>query len=127
MKYFTEKELQCQHTGDMILAEDFDKELDDLREACGFPLIVNSCCRSAEHNDAVHGHPRSLHVYDHPHHPTGGCCAIDFSTSNLDGEQFLTLIAEAKELGMSVGIAKSFIHCDTRTATLGFKQTSWLY
>jgi hypothetical protein len=127
LKYFTDKELADPQTGIVQLADGFGRDLDKLREACGFPLTVNSCCRSAQYNDVLGGHSRSLHVYDRPFHPTGGCCAIDFGTHNLDGTQKAKLVKEALNAGFSVGVAKTFIHCDTRTSTLGMPQVLYTY
>ncbi len=45
-KYFSEKELQCPTSKDIILAEGFLNCLINLRENMGEPLQITSCCRS---------------------------------------------------------------------------------
>tara|TARA_B110000483_G_scaffold97820_1_gene120063 strand:- start:20 stop:391 length:372 start_codon:yes stop_codon:yes gene_type:complete len=48
-KYFTEKELQCKHTGTCAMDDAFMEKLDAIREECGFPFIITSGYRSPEH------------------------------------------------------------------------------
>jgi len=84
-----------------------------LRLSFGRPMIVTSCCRSAAYNAEIGGHARSLHVYDHPAHPTGGTCAIDVRQG--DGIYNAELIARALEAGWSVGMkTRVFFHLDRR-------------
>lgn len=133
MKYFTEKELADKETGICKLSPPsnnypgFAERLDAIRRAWGGPLVVNSCCRSKERNDrpksegGVGGHPRSLHVYDAPFHPTGGTCAVDFRlfpTEELN-DKFKRL---AMLMKFSVGDEKGCIHLDDRTMVLGLPQ-----
>lgn len=99
----------------------FGKRLDALREAWGRPLAVNSCCRSAARNARLKGHPRSLHVYDFPYHPTGGTAAIDFAERS---EEFRAL---AWSMGFSLGLHPHFTHCDDRFPLLGLPQTRFTY
>lgn len=112
---FTHDELACRKTKTGILAPGFAEALLELRLTCARPMIVTSCCRSAEHNRAVGGHPRSMHVYDRPYHPTGGACAIDIAMT--DGTFAHQLIKTASALGWSIGINfdRHFIHLDRRT------------
>ena len=134
-KYFKHSELACKSTGKVVLCRPgykrvgnmkmfyigFGERMDELREKWGKPLIVTSVCRSAEHNKTVGGNPRSLHVYDFPHWPTGGTIAADFAeTSN----EFREL---AYEMGFSIGLGKTFTHCDDRLLVLGLKQTTFNY
>lgn len=111
---FSESELACKGSGMLILAPGFGAALVKLRLALGQPMSVNSACRSAEHNRRVGGHPRSLHVCDQPHWPTGGCCAIDIAMR--DGAYNLKLMGLAWQQGWAVGInfPKNFIHLDRR-------------
>lgn len=110
---FSHAELACKATGVVQLAPGFTEHLKALRLAWARPMIVTSCCRSAEHNAAVKGHPRSLHVYDTPHWPTGGTCAIDFKIA--DAYVAMELALCAADLGWSVGVPKGgFIHLDRR-------------
>ena len=89
-----------------------------LRQVFGRPMVVGSCCRSAAHNIAIDGHQRSLHVYDTPHHPTGGCCAIDIDCGR-DGDYVRDLVRCAINEGWSFGIGRArnrdtFVHLDRR-------------
>lgn len=109
---FAHSELACRATGIVKLAPGFGEKLVTLRKSLGRPMIVNSCCRSAAHNRAVRGHPRSLHVYDEPHWPTGGTCAIDIRAT--DPAYRILLTSLAIDQGWSVGVASGFIHLDRR-------------
>ena len=110
--YFTEKELRCKGSGNLRLAPGFGEKLLELRLAYNRPMIVNSCCRSKEHNFNVGGNPRSFHVSDLPFYPTGGCCAIDIDCD--DSFSRANLVACGLSLGWWVGVHKSFIHFDRR-------------
>lgn len=110
---FSHAELACKATGAVKLAPGFAHKLAMLRMTFGKPMIVTSCCRSAEHNRRVGGHPRSLHVYDEPHWPTGGTCAIDIRVPN--GTYAGELAFLAWQQGWSYGVPKGgFIHLDRR-------------
>lgn len=125
---FTERELQCKGSGGMRFAPGFLDHLKELRIRFNRPMNPTSVCRSKLHNAAVGGHPRSLHVYDYPHWPTQGCCAIDiFVGSNIDYKN--ELIDLAWSLRWSVGIANTFVHLDRRIDIVGhtFKQTRFSY
>jgi hypothetical protein len=109
---FRHEELACRATGVVRLAPGFGEALASLRMIFGRPMIVTSCCRSEAHNRAVGGHPRSLHVYDHPYWPTGGTCAIDIKATD---PTYRTLLARlAMDQGWSVGVASTFLHLDRR-------------
>lgn len=125
LKYFRHAELACRKSGVVKLAEGFGNRIDDVREAWGKVLKVNSCCRSAGHNKAVGGHLKSLHVYDIPMHPTGGTCAIDFAFA--DGKEKGEFVKLAWSMGFSVGVNKGFIHIDDRTRVLGMNQALFAY
>ncbi len=125
LKYFTDAELACSGTGEYVLAEGFGDRLDAFREALGRPVYLNSAARSKKHNKAVGGHPRSLHVYDDPYHPTGGCCAVDVRC--LDGDLRAEIVKTALQLGFSCGVAKIFVHIDDRTRLLSMPQVVYLY
>jgi len=125
MKYFTDKELACPMTGKVKLAPGFGEKLDALREALGEPMHINSACRSAEYNKTVGGNPNSFHVYDKPHYPTGGCCAVDVRC--YDGAHRRRLILAALQLGWAVGIAKTFLHLDRRLDYTDLPPIVYLY
>jgi hypothetical protein len=126
LDYFKHEELMCRATGEVILAPGFGKKLDELRGGCGFPLTINSCCRSAEHNRKIGGHERSLHVHDKPYHPTGGCMAVDIDTTRLSFDQKMQLLNQAYARGWAIGIAKTFFHFDRRK-DIGMQPTLYFY
>jgi hypothetical protein len=126
MKYFTEKELAAKDTGICKLSAGFGDRMDALREEWGKPLIVNSCCRTKQHNKAIGGSPKSLHVYDEPYHPTGGTCACDFRLmpTTEENEKFAHL---ALDMGFSVSYEKGCIHVDDRTRVLGIPKIRFIW
>jgi hypothetical protein len=124
---FSEDELRCKGSGKLILAPGFADHLKELRVRFDEPMTVNSCCRSAEHNRAVGGHPRSLHVCDNPYWPTGGCCAIDIGIHHRSPEYRVKLVRVALEMGWAVGIHSGFIHLDRRTDYTDRPQTIFPY
>lgn len=126
MDFFTHKELMCKDTHTVKLADGFKDKLNYLRAQFNRPMVVNSCCRSKSHNEAIGGHPRSLHVYDAPYHPTGGCMAIDISIKGWSIEEWASFIDLAVRNGWSVGLNKSFIHIDRRV-DINIKQAWFTY
>ncbi len=107
---FNHEELQCPETKEVVLHPGFGEALAKLRQTFGHSMKVNSCCRSAAHNEGIGGHIRSLHVYDKPNHQALGTLAIDIRRQ--DGLYGYQLVKLATELGWSVGVAKTFIHLD---------------
>jgi hypothetical protein len=111
--YFTEDELRCKGSGELNLAPGFLGMLIHLRTWVARPLIVTSCCRSKEHNTAVGGHPKSLHLTQNER-SINGTMAIDISTTEWSLEVLEEFENDARAAGWSVGIAKTFIHLDAR-------------
>lgn len=124
--YFTDKELGCKHCGKVILADGFAEALLDLRLEYGNAMIPSSVCRCKEHNKAVGGHPRSLHVCDFPAHPTGGCCAMDVRWRHIPDEDKLKFARLAWSKGWAVGLHDGFCHIDRR-ADHGLRKACFLY
>lgn len=123
--YFTTDELKCKGSGIVSLAAGFGEKLDELREAYGLPMIVNSCCRSFKHNQAVGGHVNSAHVYDHPDRAFRGTYAIDIHC--VDAVLRAAMIKAAINLGWSVGVNKTFVHFDRRSDYTKLPQAVFLY
>lgn len=129
---FTADELRCKGSGLLILAPGFGQALQGLRDALfaetGRGMIINSACRSAAHNKVVGGHPRSLHVCDEPHWPTGGTCAVDVRAIKGEDDTYRQLLdALAWERGWSVGDHPRFLHLDLRTEYAGRPQARFTY
>jgi hypothetical protein len=112
IEYFSESELQCKGSGVIKLDPRFAAALSELRRAWGKPLSTNSVCRSPEHNKAVGGHPRSLHLTENPHWDTFGSMAADIrwrAWTIEDQESFARL---ALGQGWRVGLHNGFVHLD---------------
>ena len=110
---FTAPELACR-CGCRLLRLDsrFEEALTALRLEFGEPMIVNSCCRCEQHNEAVGGHKHSLHVADYPVHAAQGTMAIDIRSTDVAYRWRLCRLAMKQ--GWSVGSAKTFLHLDRR-------------
>lgn len=108
MKYFNIEEFSCKETGENEMDEEFLQRLDRLRELCGFPFVITSGYRSERHSAEASK-------------PNGGGShtkgiAADIRVNN--GIERLCVVTKAIELGFTgIGVAKSFIHVDTRTTT----------
>ena len=107
MKFFRLEEFDCTHTGKNEMDEAFLQKLDQLREACGFPFTITSGYRDATHpNEVVKETPGT--------HNRG--IAADIAVSN--GKQKIQIVHEALKLDFAgIGVAKTFIHVDTRDTT----------
>ena len=77
--------------------------LDQLRERVEEPLHITSSFRSEEYNKSIGGATRSMHLKGN---------AVDLACSN--GTLRSKIVYNALSLGMSVGVAKSFVHVDNR-------------
>lgn len=124
--FFSESELACRGTGVIKLDPRFATKLPELRRAWDRPLIVNSVCRSPEHNAAVGGHPRSLHLTENPDRGTLGTMAADVAWRAWDGTSRLTFARLAYSMGWSVGLHDGFCHIDRRTE-VGLPQKVFVY
>lgn len=110
---FTVAELACKGSGQVRLATGFAEKLVLLRLSWGRPMRLTSACRSSQHNAAVGGHPRSLHICDQPAHGLDGAAAVDVAVADITQAWELDFIA--KGLGWSVGVPKAgFLHLDRR-------------
>ena len=113
LKYFSVDEFACKHTGENHIDFNFVARLDELREKCGFPFAITSGYRSAEHpEEAKKAKPGT--------HSLG--IAADIKVTN--GSQRAIIVKNALEMGFNgIGVAKSFVHVDTRPSTL----VMWTY
>lgn len=123
--YFRRHELACKGSGLIVLAPGFAQHLFAFRVELGEPVIPTSVCRSLEHNRNVRGHPRSLHVYDRPHWPTEGTCALDFKV--LGAGYRARSVECLLDLGWSVGVHGAFTHADRRTDYTDLERSMFLY
>ena len=121
-KYFSDKEMACQHCGAMKADPDFMTALDSLREAYGKPLAVNSGYRCPEH-------PIEARKARAGAHSTGK--AADLSVSRGEAYELLKLaIATGKFTGIGIQQKGSgrFIHLDTcEEPEMSPRPTIWSY
>ena len=110
MKYFKETEFVM---GKELVFDkmdsDFLKLLDDLRECVNEPLHVNSSYRSVDYNKSVGGSSKSQHLSGN---------AVDLKCNN--GALRLKIVENALALGLTCGVAKSFVHIDNRISQIVF-------
>ncbi len=112
-KYFSLSDFDCQETGENEMDLEFIMDLDELREACGFPFIITSGYRSNKHSlEAKKGKPGT--------HAHG--IAADIQVKS--GAERMLIVRKAIEGGFNgVGVAKTFIHVDKRPST----PVMWVY
>lgn len=125
--HFTDVELMCPATKEVLLADGFLEILNELREKFDYPMKVNSCCRSRAYNMLVKGHKKSLHLMKNPYHHIDGTCAIDISTSDYSKTRRESLIALAAANGWSIGFGDNFLHLDRRVDYTNLPQTFFTY
>jgi uncharacterized protein YcbK (DUF882 family) len=104
MKYFDDSEFVM---GEEVVFNKMDLTLltllDTLRENIGEPLRINSSYRSHEYNKSIGGAKNSQHLY-------GKAVDIHCDNSILRAK----IVGHALLLGMTVGVAKTFVHVDVR-------------
>jgi len=105
--YFVWSEFDCKHTGLNDMSPAFIHKLDDLREACGFPFKVTSGYRDRTHPVEAKKPAPGMHTKG-----IAADIAVDFS------DRRYILVQEALKAGFTgIGIAKTFVHLDTRNTT----------
>tara|TARA_R100001443_G_scaffold115789_1_gene134373 strand:+ start:493 stop:885 length:393 start_codon:yes stop_codon:yes gene_type:complete len=122
IKSFTYDEMACKncaHCGGLSnMNETFMIKLQSLRDACGFPLPVNSGFRCKQKNIDCGGHENSGHL-------TGEAADL-----RCDRDKARVVIQKAIEMGFSVGIQQKgngrFVHVDTKLRRSG-KANLWSY
>ena len=103
-KYFNRDEFQCQHTGKNEIQDNLLRQLDKLRENCGFPFIITSGYRDSTHPIEAKKAKAGTHALG---------LAADIKVNN--GVERYTIVREAIKLKFSgIGIANTFVHVDVR-------------
>ena len=105
LAFFHSDEFLCQHCGKDGIDLDFARTIDKLRFECGFPLLISSGYRCAEH-------PIEKRKSKPGAHATG--FAVDLAVT---GGQALTVLQKSIEMGFQrIGVAQKgksrFIHVD---------------
>lgn len=106
-KYFQIEDFDCQETGENEIDPEFVRKLDELREACGFPFVITSGYRSPQHSAEAKKSKAGTHSQG---------IAADIKVNG--GQQRHKIIKAAMIMGFNgIGVAKSFIHVDTRESS----------
>jgi uncharacterized protein YcbK (DUF882 family) len=114
LKFFTLEEFNCQVTGENKMEPEFLQKLDRLRGECGFPFVITSGYR----------HPIEHPIEAAKEVPGTHAQGIAADILVQDSVSRMVLVEKALELGFKgVGIAKTFVHVDTRGTT----PVMWLY
>ena len=100
---FSPAEIACRGTGKLLINEPALDKLQALRDRLGKPLIVNSAYRSPEHNRAVGGATRSMHLDG---------AAFDISMANHDPVAFEAAARKVGFLGFGFYPRSGFMHID---------------
>ena len=105
-KYFSIKELACQHCGEEGMNEDFMAKIEFLRQELGFPFVVTSAYRCKDH-------PIEAKKTSGPGAHSSGR-AIDIA---VRGEEAHKLLKKAFSMGLGgIGVnqkgSSRFIHLD---------------
>jgi zinc D-Ala-D-Ala carboxypeptidase len=117
LDYFTREEFACQYTGENNISDRLLLRLDLLRARCGFPFIITSGYRSADHPIEAKKETPGTHAQG---------IAADIKVS--DGTQRFRIVQEAISLGFSgVGVASSFVHVDIRDLDGNESPVMWTY
>ncbi len=105
MRYFSIDEFDCKYSGKNEINLQFLERLDILRHRCGFPFVINSGYRDANH-------PEERKKTSPGTHNEG--IAADIKVS--DGIQRRTIVREALAMGFGgIGVANGFVHVDDRS------------
>lgn len=106
LRHFKISEFDCSHTGRNEMQESFLMKLDHLRDRCGFPFVITSGYRDPTH-------PIEAKKVKPGTHSEG--IAADISAHT--GQMKYVIVQHAIALGFTgIGIAKTFVHVDTRSA-----------
>ena len=82
---------------------------DELRHCSGVPMKITSSYRSPSYNKGVGGAKKSMHLQGR---------AVDISCTNSHDR--MIILKEALSLGLTVGVAGTFLHLDDRDYQIVF-------
>ena len=112
-KYFSSKEFDCQCKNSSCIEQKVSKELinklTELREAVNEPLVITSGFRCEAHQEEIRKSGQSTVVAQKSQHELGN--AADIKPTRISIKD---LISITEKFFTAIGIAKNFIHIDTR-------------
>lgn len=110
MKYFTLDEFDCPSHKDSGINMDssFLAKLEEAREIAGVPFKITSGYRTKEHNESLRN--KGYKASPNSSHLIGVAADIAVGSGN---ERYIILSALIKAGFRRIGVAKTFIHCDT--------------
>jgi len=133
LPYFPEHELACSHCGVVKLDRRFAAALPGLRLEADRALSPSSVCRCPEHNVAVRGHVRSMHLTEQPQSEIdlgrgrrAGAMGADFLWGHWTDQERRDFAILARRRGWAVGLNTAFAHVDWRIA-IGLEPTTFEY
>ena len=107
LKHFSAAEFACRCCGQQGVDPELALMLDELRERCGFPIVISSAYRCSAHNKSVGGAPLSAHVEGY---------AVDIRCFGGNAHKVLEVAMEMGFLGIGIKQTgpneKRFIHVD---------------
>jgi len=107
LKFFSIDEFNCQYSGENEMKDTFLHKIDQLRYMCGFPFVITSGYRSADHPIEAKKETPGTHAQG---------IAADIKVTN--GAEKYKILQHAMALGFTgIGIADSFVHVDIRKTT----------
>ena len=104
---FSPREIACKGTGKVLVNADAMDKLQALRDRLRKPLILTSAYRSPEHNRAVGGAKKSMHMQG---------IAFDVRMDNHDPHEFEAAARAVGFTGFGYYPRSGFMHIDTGTA-----------
>ncbi len=126
-EYFNTTEFACQceydDCVDQKISEDLIKRLSSLRELKSVPLTITSGFRCTKHQEDIRNSGTSTVVAKRSQHELGNAADVKFnSLSSVEA-----WLEDAKKLFSYIGIAKTFLHVDTRPAKVQGTHVTWKY
>lgn len=103
-KNFSPHEMACRGTGQLVVDFDAMDKLQNLRDAIDRPIIIQSAYRTPEHNKAVGGAKRSMHLKAQ---------AFDVSMANHNPIEFEKQARAVGFTGFGYYPKSGFMHIDT--------------
>jgi len=126
LNYFSLSEFDCPSLGgsSVNMDRDFLTKLDLAREYAGIPFKITSGYRTKEHNEELR--KKGYKASANSSHLVGKAADIAVSSG---AERYVILNALIKAGFKRIGIAKTFIHCDTDSIDQGGTKPNsvWTY